>query len=307
MSVAAWGSFFNSLKIWLDAGLRWRVWILILGPLVWPALEAWRQGHQLPLGLWLSCVGVGFLIQQATHLWNDYADFVQGVDLPDRQGPARLCQIRPEACGWVRLGAWVCIVAAFLWGAGIVWYTKSVWALGVGILSLLLAYGYSLGPLVLSRWPITEFLAFFFFGIIPAVLTGSLIKLPHLLPVVVLGSLSGFYAFLAQLANNWRDQATDARAGRLTLPIFLGSHGVLKVWQGGWVAIGLLGLSYAFLAWPAKRAGILALLWWLTVGWPPDWKGTQGDRLRGLLKHYAWNLGIWSVVVLWEVWNRGLG
>lgn len=204
------------------------------------------------------------LVQVATNIFNEYYDYRRGLDTRESVGIAGVIvsgQVRADA---VLRGALVCFLVAFALGLWLV--ARTGWpVLAVGLLCALAAWAYSGGPWPIAYTPLGEVQVFIFMGLIQVGLgtyvhTGAL-AWPVLWAALPVGCLVA--AIL--LANNLRDQASDAARGRCTLPIALGRAAGLRV------LVGLLAGAYATLAagvalgqlpWPALVA-------WLTLPLAP--------------------------------------
>ena len=171
----------------------------------------------------VAALGVALLIQIATNLHNDVADYLRGSDTPDRLGPARA-----TARGWlgpgnVQRAAWGCFLAALLLGLYLI--TVAGWPVFVlGLLSLLAGAAYSGGPWPISNSPLGELFVYLFFGLAAAAGSYFLQTLTLGRSALFLGSALGMLAAAVLVVNNYRDRAADARSGRRTLAVLLGAR-----------------------------------------------------------------------------------
>jgi 1,4-dihydroxy-2-naphthoate octaprenyltransferase len=204
------------------------------------------------------------IVQVATNIFNEYYDYRRGLDTPESVGIAGVIvsgQVRAEA---VLRSALVCFVVAFALGLWLV--ARTGWpVLAVGLLCALSAWAYSGGPRPVAYTPLGEVQVFVFMGLIQVGLgyyvhTGTL-AWPALWAALPVGCLVA--AIL--LANNLRDQASDAARGRRTLPIVLGRASALRILvallAGAYVTL-VAGVALGQLPWPA-------LLAWLTAPLAP--------------------------------------
>jgi 1,4-dihydroxy-2-naphthoate octaprenyltransferase len=232
---------------WLAA--RPRTLSIALAPVLLGTSLAWAQGAPAHMGAALAALVCAVLIQVATNLFNDVADFECGVDRPGRLGPPRV-----TAAGWarpaaVRRAAWMALGLALLLGAALVW--RGGWViLLAGLGSLAAAWAYSCGPLPLSRTPLGEVFVWVFFGVVATVGSHYLQSRQLTGPALLAGAALGALAAAVLLVNNHRDRDNDLAAGRRTLAAALGTAGTLRLY-GGLVLAPLLAAPA--LAWSSPQ------------------------------------------------------
>jgi 1,4-dihydroxy-2-naphthoate polyprenyltransferase len=175
---------------------------------------------------WLPAVMAllaAMLIQIGTNLHNDAADYEKGADTPERMGPARA-----TAQGWftateVKRAAYSCFGLAF--AAGL--YLAMVGGLpivAIGLISLAAGYAYTGGPRPIAYSASGELFVFLFFGLV-AVLGSYYLQTSRLsLNALYCACALGLLAAAVLLVNNYRDLATDRKAGKLTLAHYLGAR-----------------------------------------------------------------------------------
>lgn len=247
----------------------WRIWWIAARPrtltiaatpvLLGTAL-AWAEGAThawLPALAALLC---SLLIQAGTNMHNDVADFERGNDTAERVGPLRV-----TAAGWarppaVRHAAYAAFGIAFLLGAYLV--AVGGWPiLAVGLASLVAGWSYSGGPRPISHTPLGELFVWIFFGVL-AVMGSAWLQVPLLSVSAFLGGAAlGALAAAVLMLNNYRDLASDVRAGRRTLAAVLGPVGARRAYAlfvlapfavPIWFALqGRVGALLALLALPA--------------------------------------------------------
>lgn len=192
---------------------------------------------------------VALLLQIATNMANEYADFRRGVDSADSVGIAGVLVEGRFAPATVRRWAFGTYAAAFLLGLGLV--AVRGWVLLVlGILGILAGYLYNAGPRPLSATPWGEATVFVIMGPIE-VLGSELAAGGRVTAIGVWASVAvGFLVAAILLANNLRDRVQDGQRGRDTLAIRLGAK------RGLW---GMAALITAGALWPVALAvwGIL--------------------------------------------------
>jgi 1,4-dihydroxy-2-naphthoate octaprenyltransferase len=176
---------------------------------------AWRFGAALLVAIGLQ-VGVNYA--------NDYFDGIRGVDTPERVGPSRLVATGVASPHAVLLAALVFIGVAGFAGLALALATAPVLILFVGALALVAAFAYSGGPRPYAGLGLGEVMVFLFFGLMATV--GTAFVMAETVPAAAwwCGTALGLLAVAILVANNLRDIATDAAAGKRTLAVRLGDQ-----------------------------------------------------------------------------------
>jgi 1,4-dihydroxy-2-naphthoate octaprenyltransferase len=217
---------------------------------------------QHPPVLWArgaAALVVALAIQIGTNYANDYSDGIRGTDR-HRAGPVRLVASSLASPAAVRAAALGCFGLAAAAGLALAAVT-SWWLVVVGAACLAAGWLYTGGPRPYGYLGLGEVFVFAFFGVVATVgsayvQTGrlSLMALAASLPV-------GLLATALLEANNLRDVAGDAMAGKRTLAVRLGRRraGALYVgsllgaaagvgWLATWRPLALVALVAAPLA-----------------------------------------------------------
>ncbi len=171
------------------------------------------------IGTWLAAL----LIQIATNLHNDAADFERGADCAER----RLGPVRVTSQGWlsaqeVYFAAQLSFALALLCGSYLVWVGG--WPIFViGIAAITAGWAYTGGPKPIAYTGLGEFFVWLFFGVIAV--AGS-----HYLQggmwsgtAFAVGALIGMPAAAVLVVNNYRDRDHDRQVGKNTLAVQWGS------------------------------------------------------------------------------------
>jgi 1,4-dihydroxy-2-naphthoate polyprenyltransferase len=209
-----------TLKAWLMA-VRPKTLTAALVPVAVGTGLAFGAG----VGRWLPALAAlvgALLIQIGTNLTNDYYDFKKGADTAERLGPVRVTQSGLIAPGTVLAAALACFGLAILSGTYLVWVGG--WPIvAIGLTSVLCGYAYTGGPFPLAYHGLGDVFVFVFFGLVAVAgtyyvqaLTVSPAAWWAAVPVGSLGT-----ALL--VVNNLRDAHTDAKAGKRTLIVRLGT------------------------------------------------------------------------------------
>lgn len=169
-----------------------------------------------------------FAIQIATNLINDAVDFKKGADTVDRLGPTRVTQSGLISAKVVHIGAAISLALAVVAGVPLV-IAGGLPIAVIGVISLLMAYGYTAGPFPLAYKGLGDFFVIIFFGLVAVgglffILTGR-----YDTESFVLGLQIGFLNTILIAINNLRDIETDRKVDKKTLAVRLGKSGA-KIW-----------------------------------------------------------------------------
>ncbi|NDD58139.1 MAG: 1,4-dihydroxy-2-naphthoate polyprenyltransferase [Chlamydiae bacterium] len=163
----------------------------------------------------------GLGIQVSTNFCNDYFDFIKGADTKDRKGPLRVTQAGLVSIQTMKKACIIALVSTALIGSYLIWHGGVVIGLLLFI-SLLLAVGYTAGPIPLAYKGLGDLFVFLFFGPVACLSTFYLqtfsISLLCNISSLSLGALST--AILA--VNNLRDMEEDEKSGKRTLAVRFG-------------------------------------------------------------------------------------
>lgn len=208
----------------------------------------------------LGCALFALLAQIISNLANDLGDGQKGTDQPGRIGPPRAVaegRISPRAMSW---GIAILLLLALAVGFATAGFNP--WLVAAGILALVLALGYTLGPFPLAYVGLGDVFVVACFGIQATVLTGYILWNESAFALseaqVSWSSLGwdlawaglglGLLADNILLANNARDRLTDAVAGKRTTVVRFGL-GFARYLHAFNLAGGIGALTYVF-GWP---------------------------------------------------------
>jgi len=184
-------------------------------PILVGSAESLRMGGFVAWPAFI-CLLFALLVQVGSNLANDYYDHARGADTQERIGPRRLVaagKILPKAMLTASLAVFL---LAFLIGLNLAAY-RGWELLAVGVLSILLGYGYTGGPFPLAYRGLGDVFVILFFGFVATmgtiyVLSGALTR-----EAALLGGCLGLLANNILVVNNYRDAQTDLAAGKRTL------------------------------------------------------------------------------------------
>lgn len=173
-----------------------------------------------PLVFWCALFGA-LCIQIGTNLANDAADFVRGADGADRKGPQRLIQSGHMSARATMILASAFFAAAAFIGVPLIQIGGPV-IVAIGVVSILMGYAYTSGPLPLAYHGLGDLFVVLFFGVIAVSATLFLHVGVWAPEALVLGLQVGFLSATLIMINNIRDAAEDVKVGKKTLAVRLG-------------------------------------------------------------------------------------
>jgi 1,4-dihydroxy-2-naphthoate octaprenyltransferase len=224
-----------------------------VAPVIVGSALAWRAGA-FSAAASLLCLAFALLVQIGANFANDYYDFVHGADTQERVGP-----VRAVAAGLVPPAAMKRAMAlafgvAFCTGLALIAW-GGWWLVAIGVASIASAVAYTGGPYPLGYHGLGDVFVFLFFGLVAVGATFG-VQAGHLTVAALLaGAAVGALATNILLVNNYRDAATDAKAGKRTVVVrfgkryalgqFAAAHGVAAVTPLALAALGLFRLEVA--------------------------------------------------------------
>ncbi len=185
---------------------------------------------KLPIQWWIIAFALlsSFCIQIGTNFVNDAMDFKKGADNEKRLGPMRVTQQKIFTFKQVMMMATGFFVLAMAFGIPLV--IHGGWPIVViGLLSVLMGYAYTSGPVPLAYFGLGDLFVIIFFGLVAV---GGLFFLQtgtYTLDAFVLGLQIGFLSTILIAINNLRDIHTDKEVNKKTLAVRLGVTGA-KIW-----------------------------------------------------------------------------
>ncbi|WP_421734786.1 1,4-dihydroxy-2-naphthoate polyprenyltransferase [Cellulomonas sp.] len=192
------------------------------------------------LGRAALALGVALALQVGVNYANDYSDGIRGTDV-DRVGPLRLTASGTASPGTVKGAAFAAFAVAGLFGLALVYLSGYWWLLGVGVIAIAAAWGYTGGKNPYGYLGLGEVGVFTFFGLV-AVLGTTYTQADELSWAAWVGAVSvGLLACALLMANNLRDIPTDALVGKRTLAVRLGDRLARRVYAAMVILPVLLG------------------------------------------------------------------
>lgn len=188
------------------------------------------SGYEIVWWIVICALLASFCIQIGTNLVNDAMDFKKGADTADRIGPARVTQQGIFSFNQVMALAMVFFFLAACFGIPLVIH-GGLPILTIGLVSILMGYAYTSGPVPLAYHGLGDLFVIIFFGLIAVgglfyLLTGS-----YTVEALIVGLQIGFLSTVLIAINNLRDADTDKKVNKKTLAVRLGLRGA-RLWIG---------------------------------------------------------------------------
>lgn len=207
------------------------------------------------------------LLQVLSNYANDLGDFTKGTDTAAARTDRALASgaIEPKSMKLALLGL---IVITFVTGSTLIWLTglfhsqNGLYLLGVGVMAILAALGYTLGKNAYGYWGLGDLSVVLFFGLVPVLGMGLLngffydVASSRYLDVFVLAGVGlGFLSAGVLNVNNYRDLLSDQANGKKTLAVRLGEtktlvyHRLLLLMGGALIPASLLTFEKRYFEW----------------------------------------------------------
>jgi 1,4-dihydroxy-2-naphthoate polyprenyltransferase len=214
------------IKPWISA-FRLRTLPLALSVIAMGSFLAAAHG-QFRWSVWWLAALTTLLLQILSNLANDYGDSIHGADKGDRKGPSRAVQSGQITPSTMKRAMIVTALLSFVSGLALLWVALGAELklllifLGLGILCILAAIGYTNGKRPYGYAGLGDISVLIFFGLIGV--GGSYFLHTQTIDwAVVLPALSvGFFSVGVLNVNNIRDIESDKAAGKYSIPVRIG-------------------------------------------------------------------------------------
>jgi len=214
----------------------------------------------MQLILFVLMMIASLLIQAATNMFNEYYDYVRGLDNKDSVGIGGTIVRDGVAPKFVRNLAFIFYLIATLIGVYIC-IASSWWIAVIGLVCMAVGYFYTAGPFPIAYTPLGELFSGFFMGPVIIMITyyiqTSSFNWNHFFVSISVGFLIGSI----NMANNIRDREGDKEHGRRTIAILLGPTRAVH-FLGAMFAIAFIWILILVLL---GQTTVWALLVWLSV------------------------------------------
>jgi 1,4-dihydroxy-2-naphthoate octaprenyltransferase len=184
--------------------------------------------HKFDLSIFLLCCLTTIFLQVLSNLANDYGDSIHGADHAERKGPSRAVQSGAISLAHMRNAVVLFSLLSLVSGIGLLLLSfgsnwKSIFFfLGLGLLSILAAIGYTVGKKPYGYIGLGDISVLIFFGLVGVM--GSFYLFVHQISwQEVLPALScGLFSIAVLNVNNIRDIDSDRMAGKYSIPVRIG-------------------------------------------------------------------------------------
>lgn len=255
--------------------------------------------HRLALGLPLCALGA-LCLQIGTNFVNDAADHARGADNDERLGPPRAVALGLLTSRQAWRGAVAAFATALLCGLALT-ALAGFPIVVIGLASIAAGWAYTAGPFPLAYNALGDLFVLIFFGFV-AVCGTSFVVSGHVPIEAWRAALApGALATAILVVNNVRDESSDRRTGKRTLPVLLGRRfGVAEYIVLLAVAAGIP----VYLWWQSNRTVLLLPL--LTLPWSArlaiGLSRRRGAALNPILAGTAQLLFVHSALFAWALW-----
>ncbi|MBM7554783.1 1,4-dihydroxy-2-naphthoate polyprenyltransferase [Thalassobacillus pellis] len=181
--------------------------------------------------LFLAMLLASILIQAATNMFNEYYDYVRGLDTEKSVGIGGTI-VRDGISPKTVLGLAIAFFGIAILLGVYISAASSWWIAIIGATSMLFGYLYTGGPLPIAYTPFGELAAGFFMGTV-IIGISYFIQTMAINPSVLIVSIPvAIFVGAILLANNIRDLEGDKENGRRTIAILLGKKGAIRFLAG---------------------------------------------------------------------------
>jgi 1,4-dihydroxy-2-naphthoate octaprenyltransferase len=246
----------QSIKNWLMA-FRPKTLTACLVPII--GASALVKALHLPVDSEVVVLALlaSFFIQIGTNLVNDAVDFKKGADTDKRIGPQRVTQSGLFTYKQVMLAAGLCFLLAVVCGLPLV-YKGGAAILVIGILSVLMGYAYTMGPIPLAYFGLGDLFVVIFFGWIAVMGVFFLHTHEWTFQSFWLGLQVGFHATVLIAINNLRDADQDRIVNKRTLAVRMGKS--FARYEIAFLSLAPFVMNYYWWTVSFKLAALISLI-----------------------------------------------
>ena len=219
----------EKLKMWWETARPKTLPLALASIFTGSALGYWANPQGFNGIVMALCLLTTILLQVLSNFANDYGDHQKGSDTKERIGPLRGIQKGAISAKELKWGLILMVVASFLSGSfliGIAYENLSdLFAFaGLGILAIVAAITYTVGAKPYGYMGLGDISVLVFFGLLGV--GGTYYLQTHSIDShIILPAIgSGLLASAVLNINNLRDIEQDAKAGKNTLAVRLGTY-----------------------------------------------------------------------------------
>ena len=169
----------------------------------------------------ILCFIYAIIMQIISNYINDYADGLKGIDGKGRIGPVRVIATGLMSTDEILFAIYFMIIISFIIGFPLIFY-GGIKLIILGVICLIGAYVYSLGPFPMSFKGLGDINVIIFYGFISVIGTYYLQTGYFNKNVFYLGLASGMLSNNILIINNIRDQSQDKKFNKKTLIVRFG-------------------------------------------------------------------------------------
>ncbi|MBM7624668.1 prenyltransferase [Sporohalobacter salinus] len=227
-------------------------------PVFLGSIYSWYSFNKINLIYFILLIIAIILVQSATNMINDYFDFKRGVDDENKEREKVLVS-REVTLGQVRVFIIFNKIIAFIIATFIASQT-SYYILLVVLFGFIISILYAFGPLPISYTPLGEVVSGLTMGIGITTTVTYIHSGIFNLNTVLLAVPTSIYIGNILLSNNLSDMKVDKKAGRKTLPLFLGRKNSERLWVFNVIMLFLLTLILLLLDLYPKSVLLVVIL-----------------------------------------------
>ncbi len=179
------------------------------------------QTNVFHTGLFLAMLVASILIQAATNMFNEYYDYVRGLDTEKSVGIGGTIVRDGVAPKTVRNLAFLFFGIAIFLGVYIC-IESSWWIAVIGVASMIIGYLYTGGPIPIAYTPFGELFAGLLMGTVIIAISYYIQTLMITKEVLLISIPVAIFIGAILLSNNIRDLDGDKESGRKTIAILIG-------------------------------------------------------------------------------------
>lgn len=186
--------------------------------------------NKFNVGLFGLCCLTTIFLQILSNLANDYGDSINGADHAGRKGPQRAVQTGVISARQMRTAVILFTLLSLLCGLLLLWLAFGAnWQalflfLGLGLLSIAAAIGYTVGKKPYGYIGLGDVSVLIFFGVV-GVLGSYYLFTQSVRWLDLLPALScGLFSIAVLNVNNVRDIESDRAAGKYSIPVRIGKE-----------------------------------------------------------------------------------
>ncbi|HYG03812.1 MAG TPA: 1,4-dihydroxy-2-naphthoate polyprenyltransferase [Chryseosolibacter sp.] len=180
------------------------------------------------------CISTTIFLQVLSNLANDYGDSIHGADSKDRVGPKRAVQSGVISLKSMRNAVVAFAILSFVSGTFLLFIAfQNDWRailafLGLGILSILAAVGYTIGKKPYGYAGLGDLSVMIFFGLVGVLGSYYLFTKTFSAQYVFPAISCGLFAIAVLNINNIRDIDSDKLAGKFSIPVRIGRINAIR-------------------------------------------------------------------------------